>query len=53
MKNLFKTTVITVLLGLSGTAFAQATSIGQMQNLIPRDQRAINVFDVKKRQQRI
>ena len=48
MKNLFKTTVITVLLGLSGTAFAQATSIGQMQNLIPRDQRAINVFDVKK-----
>jgi hypothetical protein len=48
MKNLFKTSVLTVLLGLSGTTFAQATSIGQMQNLIPRDQRAINQFDVKK-----
>jgi hypothetical protein len=48
MKNLFKTTVLTVLLGLSGTTFAQATSIGQMQNYIPRDQRAINQFDVKK-----
>ncbi len=48
MKTLIKITLIILALGLNFSAKAQSPTFGNIQNLIPRDQRAINQFDVKK-----
>ena len=48
MKTLIKLSVLIAALSFTGTTQAQAPTFGQMQNMIPRDQRAINQFDVKK-----
>ena len=48
MRTFIKFSLAILALGLSTGIKAQTTTFGNMQNLIPRDQRAINQFDVKK-----
>ncbi|MCZ8196197.1 MAG: hypothetical protein O9267_01165 [Flavobacterium sp.] len=48
MRTNFKNSVIALALMVSGLIQAQQVSFGNMQNLIPRNQDAINQFDVKK-----
>ena len=48
MRTFIKLSVVIAALSFTGAIKAQTTTFGQMQNMIPRDQRAINQFDVKK-----
>ena len=48
MRTFIKTSLVIMALGLTTVGEAQNATFGNMQNLIPRDQRAINQFDVKK-----
>ncbi len=48
MKTIFKTSLMMVAICLTGNMMAQQVSFGKMQNMIKRDQSAINQFDVKK-----
>lgn len=48
MRTFIKLSVIVAALSFTSAIQAQAPSFGQMQNMIPRDQSGINVFDVKK-----
>ena len=48
MRTFIKLSVLIAALSFTGVSQAQSTTFGQMQNMIPRDQRAINQFDVKK-----
>lgn len=48
MRTFIKLSVLIATLSFTGTIQAQAPTFGQMQNMIPRDQRAINQFDVRK-----
>ena len=47
MRTFIKTSLVIMALGLTTVGEAQNATFGNMQNLIPRDQRAINQFDVK------
>ena len=46
MRTFIKLSVVIAALSFTGAIKAQTTTFGQMQNMIPRDQRAINQFDV-------
>lgn len=49
MRTFIKSSLVIMALGLTTLGKAQTTAtFGNMQNLIPRDQRAVNQFDVKK-----
>lgn len=48
MRTFIKLSVIVAALSFTSAIQAQAPSFGQMQNMIPRDQSGMNVFDVKK-----
>ncbi|MCW1146659.1 hypothetical protein [Flavobacterium lacisediminis] len=48
MRTFIKLSVIIAALSFTSAIKAQAPTFGQMQNMIPRDQRAINQFDVRK-----
>lgn len=48
MKTFMKLSLVITALVLSIGSMAQTASFGNIQHLIPRDQRAINQFDVKK-----
>jgi hypothetical protein len=48
MRTFIKLSALIAALSFTGVSQAQSTTFGQIQNMIPRDQRAINQFDVKK-----
>ena len=48
MRTFLRLSVVVAALSFASATQAQAPTFGQMQNMIPRDQRAINQFDVKK-----
>lgn len=48
MKTLFKLSLMITAFCFTGNVMAQQVTFGQIQNQIKRDQRGVNVFDVKK-----